>query len=87
MLRAMRSALVLALVAGCSSPGPKTNTVTSDDVPERFEDLAYFVANHLYRTNPADAVSLGLHKFDGVLPDRTPAALAGTRAGRTTPRR
>ncbi len=78
MLRRMRTVFVLALVAACSAPGPKTSTVTSDDVPERFEDLAYFVANHLYRTEPASAVSLGLHKFDGVLPDRTPAALTET---------
>ncbi len=67
--------LVVSITVGCSSKLPTTSTVTSDDVPERFEDLAYFVANHLYRTSPADAVSLGLHKYDGELPDRTPAAL------------
>lgn len=74
----MRSlALAVALVAACSSPrGPKTSTYRSEDVPERFEDLASFIANHLYRAEPADAVSLGLHKFDGQLPDLTPAGLA-----------
>ena len=78
MLRGMsRSMLVaVALVLGCSSQPPRTSTIRSDDVPEHFEDLAFFIANHLYRMNPADAVSLGLHKYDGELPDRTPAALA-----------
>ncbi|CAN5864299.1 DUF885 domain-containing protein [soil metagenome] len=70
----------MALTLGCSSRSPKTSTVTSDDLPTRFEDLAFFVANHLYRMDPADAVSLGLHKFDGELPDRTPAALAEQQA-------
>ncbi len=66
----------LVVVVGCSSRSPKTSTVRSDDVPERFEDLAFFIANHLYRLEPAGAVSLGLHKYDGELPERTPAALA-----------
>jgi hypothetical protein len=82
MLRAMirRSLLLLALSACCSSKSPKTSTVVSDDRPERFEDLAFLVANHIYKSDPAKAVSLGLHKYDGLLPDLTPAALEDRRA-------
>jgi hypothetical protein len=76
MLRAMLRCLLLVIAIGCSSPAPKTSVIVHDDVPERFEDLAFFVAGHLHRNDPADAVSLGHHKFDGVLPDRTPAAIA-----------
>ena len=75
----LRCLVALALVTACTTHAPKTSTITSDDQPERFEDLAYFVANHLYRTDPAEAVSLGLHKYDGQLPDRTPAALEDER--------
>ena len=74
----MRRVVLFALIGGlvaCSSAGPRTSTRTSDDLPERFEDLAFFVVNHLHRLEPAEAVSLGLHKYDGELPDRTPAAL------------
>ncbi len=71
----MIRAASLALLIGCSSSAPKTASTTSDDLPSRFEDLAPFIAGHLYRLEPADAVSLGIHKYDGVLPDRTPAAL------------
>lgn len=78
MLRRMKAMLAIMLVVGCGGSVPRTKTVTADAVPERFEDLAYFVANHLYRTDPASAVSLGLHKFDGLLPDYTPAAIAET---------
>ena len=82
MLRAMIrwSLLVLALSACCPPKTPKTSTAVSDDRPERFEDLAFLVAGHIYKSDPATAVSLGLHKFDGVLPDLTPAALEDQRA-------
>ena len=69
----IRAALVV-LVA-CSSP-PKTSTVTTDDAPTKFEDLAHIVAGHLYRLDPAEAVSLGFHDFDGIFPDRSPKGLA-----------
>lgn len=71
--------LVTPLVAlGCSSTqpaAPRTQAFASETVPDRFEDLASFVANHLYRMEPGDAVSLGLHEYDGQLPDITPAGL------------
>lgn len=71
----IRSAVVALLVA-CSSPSPKTSTITSDDAPRKFDDLVTFVATHLYRLDPDDAVALGLHDYDGTLPDRSPAGLA-----------
>lgn len=78
MLRAMSRRSVIALVAlvACSGgKGPSTSTKVWGDAPERFEDLAAVVANHIYRFDPAKAVSLGLHRYDGLLPDRTPAAI------------
>ena len=71
-----RLAVVLALVS-CSSPkSPPRASATDGDVPARFEDLTAYVANHLHRTEPHEAVSLGLHKHDGQLPDLTPAGIA-----------
>jgi hypothetical protein len=72
----MLRCLLLALAIGCSSPGPRTSTIIHDDVPEQFADLAYFVANHIYKVDPAEGVSAGLHKYDGLLPDLTPAGIA-----------
>jgi uncharacterized protein (DUF885 family) len=77
--------LVLALAAACSAlaacgaPAKPPQHVPGGDVPEAYADRAAFVTNHLYRADPATAVSLGLHKFDGLLPDRTPAALDAER--------
>src|SRR5687767_10972941 len=68
--------LLLVIAIGCSSPGPKTSRIVHDDVPTQFADLAYFVANHIYRIDPTEAVSAGLHKYDGLLPDLTPAGIA-----------
>ena len=75
MLRRMRLAIVtcVTLVVACSSP-PRTSTVTADDTPARFEDLTHVVSSHLHRYDPAEAVSQGLHDFDGVLPDHSPRA-------------
>jgi uncharacterized protein (DUF885 family) len=70
----MVRAWLLCLLCACS--GPKTSTVTSDDTPARFDDLTFFVATHLYRLNPDDAVGLGVHEYDGMLPDRSPKAIA-----------
>jgi uncharacterized protein (DUF885 family) len=67
--------VVIAVLVACSSP-PRTSTVTADDAPTRFEDLAHVVSAHLHRLDPAQAVSLGFHDFDGVLPDRSPKGLA-----------
>ncbi|MBS1123869.1 MAG: hypothetical protein H6Q90_6097, partial [Deltaproteobacteria bacterium] len=74
MLPRMKRAWLLCALVACSSK-PKTSTLTSDDAPERFSDLALMVSDHLHRFEPAEAVSLGLHEFDGTLPDRSPAAL------------
>ncbi len=70
----MKSALLCMLIVACSSK-PKTSTLTADDSPEHFSDLAVLVSGHLHRFDPADAVSLGLHDFDGILPDRSPQGL------------
>ncbi len=67
---------LIAVVVGCSSPsGPKTSTVVSDDAPTRWDDLVYFVTQHLYRHDPSDAVALGVHEYDGMLPDRSVKAI------------
>jgi len=70
----IRVLLPCALAAACSPPA-KTSTTTADDAPQRFEDVAFQVTGHLHRFDPAAAVSLGLHDFDGMLPDRSPAGL------------
>jgi uncharacterized protein (DUF885 family) len=76
ILRRMQRLVGLIVLVGCSSPsGPKTSTVVSDDAPTRWEDLVYFVTQHTYRNDPATAVGLGVHDFDGQLPDRSPKAL------------
>src|SRR5687768_160427 len=74
MLSRMIRALGFVVVIACSAP-PKTTTVTFDDAPHRFDDLAAIASNHLHRYFPANAVALGLHEFDGKLPDRSPDAL------------
>ncbi|MEO8702432.1 MAG: DUF885 domain-containing protein [Kofleriaceae bacterium] len=74
----IRVSFACALVA-CSSP-PKTSTITADDAPVRFSDTITQVTGHLDRLDPASAVSLGLHDFDGMLPDVSPAALDQMRA-------
>ena len=74
ILRRMQRFALLVLVA-CSSPGPKTSTVVSDDAPTRFEDLVMQVTQHAYRRDPGYAVGLGVHEYDGMLPDRSPQAI------------
>ena len=71
----MKRWLCLIVLAACSS-APRTSTKTFDEAPARFEELASLVVGHLHRLSPANAVALGYHDFDGVLPDRSPRALA-----------
>ena len=73
MLRAMRYAALL--LAACAS-APKPTRAVADDLPQRFDDLTPVVMQHIFQIEPADAVSLGLHDYDGKLPDRTPQGLA-----------
>jgi uncharacterized protein (DUF885 family) len=72
--------LLLVLASACSfgacSSGPKTSTTTSDDAPLKFDDIAANVMRHLFELDPGNAVSLGLHEYDGRLPDRSPKGLA-----------
>jgi len=72
--RMARSLVLLCTLAACSPP-PKTRTITSDDAPERFDDLAFQVTTHLNQLEPDAAVTLGLHAYDGKLPDISPAGL------------
>lgn len=65
---------LLAIAAACGAP-PKTNTTTSEGAPAGFDDLAALVMARLNRLDPARAVELGHHAFDGELPDRSPAVL------------
>ncbi|MDX2092281.1 MAG: DUF885 domain-containing protein, partial [Kofleriaceae bacterium] len=69
------SGLALACIAACSAPAKPPPHGPGGDVPDEYGDRVAFVTNNLYRADPASAVSLGLHKFDGLLPDRTPASL------------
>src|SRR5512139_3282801 len=63
ILRRMLRLIVTAVaIAACSSSPPKTSTVTSEDGPRTFEDLTHLVTTHVYRLDPSDAVSLGLHE-------------------------
>jgi uncharacterized protein (DUF885 family) len=75
-----RGLLLLVLAGACPlgacSSGPKTSTTTSDDAPLKFDDIAANVMRHLYEHNPGNAVSLGMHEYDGRLPDRSPKGLA-----------
>lgn len=71
----LRACCALALIA-CSSPAKPTPPLPLEDPPERFDELAYFVANHLHRIDPAGAVALGHHQYDGLLPDRSPSGLS-----------
>ena len=77
-----RALLSVALIA-CSPP-PKTKTFTADDAPERFDDLAVLVTNHLHKLDPNSAVELGFHDFDGKLPDLSPAGLKGLLAAKVS---
>jgi uncharacterized protein (DUF885 family) len=75
----------LAILA-CSSKPPRSS-VPADDLPQRFDDLAAAIVEHLDRLDPAEAVSLGRHTYDGKLPDRSPAALDQAVAQLTRARR
>ena len=73
MLRVMRYAVIL--LAACAS-APKPTSTAVDDLPQRFDEMTAAVIQHLYRIEPGDAVVVGLHDYDGKLPDRSPAGIA-----------
>ncbi len=64
----MRRLLLVALAACGPSAHPLPNA-------EPLAALAARVEDHLFRAAPNDAVGLGLHAYDGVLPDISPAGL------------
>ena len=68
---------MLALVLAACSSTPRTSTSREGDLPARFDDLVSLVTGHLFALEPARAMELGHHELDGVLPDRSPDALAG----------
>lgn len=74
MLPRMSRVLLACALLACSPP-PKTKTITADDAPERFDDLAVQITAHLHALDPSEAVSLGFHEYDGKLPDISPAAV------------
>jgi uncharacterized protein (DUF885 family) len=86
IMRAPIAVFAALALCACPSKKPTTARATFDDLPARFEDLAVQVTEHLHRLDPADAVSLGLHEFDGTLPDRSPAALDSAAAQLTRDR-
>ena len=84
----MRRALVvpcsslLALAACCPpahAPGPALPPPATTP-SAAFDDLARAATDDIFRVEPADAVSVGLHDHDGLLPDRSPAGLDATLA-------
>ncbi|HEY0192155.1 MAG TPA: DUF885 domain-containing protein [Kofleriaceae bacterium] len=66
----MRYAFVL--LAACSAT-PRSSTVAGD--AGGFAAASDAIVAHLHAIEPADAVSQGLHDFDGKLPDVSPAGL------------
>ncbi len=82
-------ALILAAVVACGSPASTTTTPTPPPTADR--DLAAaidtFVTGHL-AFRPGFGTDLGLHEYDGKVPDRSRAAIAAEierlRAARTT---
>jgi hypothetical protein len=66
------TACLLALAA-CGSP--RTSAKTSDGAAPGWDDLVPLVLGRLHRLEPAGGVRLGLHEFDGVLPDVSPRSL------------
>lgn len=76
----MRRAAVLALVlAACSSPAPAPGHPGPPPAREAsvaFATLAATATAHIMAAEPSDAISLGLHAYDGKLPDRSPTGIA-----------
>jgi uncharacterized protein (DUF885 family) len=63
-----------ALLAVCAcSAAPKSNS--SGSGTEAFAALSTRAFDHLMHAEPATAISLGLHDYDGELPDITPAGI------------
>src|SRR5438067_1722910 len=73
----MMRALALALVLACGSsqhPAPPSASASADKDFAAAADR--FVAAHL-AFRPSFAIDLGLHDYDGKVPDRSPAAIDG----------
>jgi uncharacterized protein (DUF885 family) len=73
------AALCTLTLAACPAPtAPRGTTVPAPAATPSaaFAELAAAATERTYRFEPADAVSLGLHAYDGQLPDRSPAGLA-----------
>ncbi|MGE0546929.1 MAG: DUF885 domain-containing protein [Kofleriaceae bacterium] len=77
-----RRALLGAAISIAAACAPASRPVSREraDYPTDFGELAAFIAGHLQRIDPAGAVALGVHKYDGELPDLTPAGLADASA-------
>jgi hypothetical protein len=59
------------------SPNRVPRSVPSVEATEeerRLNDLAHDIVEHLFDLAPQDAVQLGLHSYDGILPDLSPEA-------------
>ena len=68
----MRAVLWIPLVA-CSCPTPAP---VAPHAPQAFDTLSSAALDHMFQASPSSAVSLGLHDYDGRLPDRSAAGLA-----------
>ncbi len=66
--------LPLAVLAACSCP--TAPAVKAPVAAQPFDAQSSAMLDHLFEASPASAISLGLHDYDGKLPDRSPAGLA-----------
>ena len=66
---------VVVFVAACSSPPKGTTDPGGSRANRPFAPVSARVLDHLFHMQPSQAVSLGLHDYDGELPDISPAGL------------
>ena len=72
-----RAPSVAFLLAACSSSAPPPiRAATAPEAPVAFAILASAATEHIMAAEPTDAIALGLHAYDGKLPDRSPSGLA-----------
>jgi uncharacterized protein (DUF885 family) len=76
----VRAAGLLALLAlACAVRSPTVRPLDADALPRTFTSVAADVLDHQLREHPQRGVELGLHAYDGELPDVSAAGLERTR--------
>lgn len=77
MVRAV--GLVALLALACAGRSPTAGPHDADALPRTFTSVAADVLDHQLRAQPQRGVELGLHAYDGQLPDVSAAGLERTR--------